>query len=131
MVENVYTLSKFFAGAGVIFIASLAVRGYARANNPTYIKFIKTLTKAQRAYNDESKEALLKYDFEFWAWPADFHVLSLERYLFFKFRIFWLKDNCKKFSLLFIKSDYILCQHQRRLLSFGQNIRDRNNNLLY
>ncbi|XP_057333480.1 phosphatidylserine lipase ABHD16A [Microplitis mediator] len=79
LVENVYTLSKFFAGAGVIFIASLAVRGYARANNPTYIKFMKTLTKAQRAYNDESKEALLKYDFEFWAWPADFHVLSLER----------------------------------------------------
>ncbi|XP_074101305.1 phosphatidylserine lipase ABHD16A [Cotesia typhae] len=79
LIDNVCTISRFIAGAGVIFIASLAVRGYARANNPTYLKFIKTLTKAQQAYNEESKEALLKYDFQFWAWPVDFEILSLDR----------------------------------------------------
>ncbi|CAG5082567.1 Similar to Abhd16a: Phosphatidylserine lipase ABHD16A (Rattus norvegicus) [Cotesia congregata] len=79
LIDSVYTISRFVAGAGVIFIASLAVRGYARANNPTYLKFIKTLTKAQQAYNQESKEALLKYDFQFWAWPVDFEILSINR----------------------------------------------------
>ncbi|KAH0559104.1 phosphatidylserine lipase ABHD16A [Cotesia glomerata] len=79
LIDSVYTISRFVAGAGVIFIVSLAVRGYARANNPTYLKFIKTLTKAQQAYNQESKEALLKYDFQFWAWPVDFEILSINR----------------------------------------------------
>ncbi|KAK0180687.1 hypothetical protein PV327_003045 [Microctonus hyperodae] len=79
LAENAYTISKFVVGAGAIIIASLAVRGCARVSNPTYLKFIKTLNKARQAYNYESKQDLLKYDFEFWAWPVDFRVDSLER----------------------------------------------------
>ncbi|XP_034952441.1 phosphatidylserine lipase ABHD16A [Chelonus insularis] len=79
LAENAYTFSKLIAGAGVLLIASLAMRGYARANNPTYVKFLKTLNKARQAYNYESKQDLLKYDFEFWAWPKDFEVVSLDR----------------------------------------------------
>ncbi|XP_015127208.1 protein ABHD16A [Diachasma alloeum] len=79
LTENAHSLTKFVAGAGFILIASLAVRGYARANNPIYVKFIKTLSKAKKSYNYESKQDLLKYDFEFWAWPADFKVSSIDR----------------------------------------------------
>lgn len=79
LAENAFTISKIVAGAGAIIIASLAVRSYSRSNNPMYAKFIKTLTKARQAYNYESKQDLLKFDFEFWAWPADFQVFSIDR----------------------------------------------------
>ncbi|XP_044014460.1 phosphatidylserine lipase ABHD16A isoform X2 [Aphidius gifuensis] len=76
MTDNMYTMSKYAASAGFIFITSLAVRGCARSTNPMYIKFIKTLTKAHESYTYESKQQLQKYDFEFWAWPVDYKVLS-------------------------------------------------------
>lgn len=76
MTDNMYIMSKYAAGAGFIFITSLAVRGCARSSNPMYIKFLKTLTKAQESYTYETKQQLQKYDFDFWAWPIDYKVLS-------------------------------------------------------
>ncbi|XP_076286304.1 phosphatidylserine lipase ABHD16A isoform X2 [Lasioglossum baleicum] len=79
LTDNVYLLCKFIAGAGIILVASLAARGCSRANNPTYLKFLKTLNDANARYNTENKQELQKYEFEFWAWPVDFKIAEVER----------------------------------------------------
>lgn len=74
LTDNVFCLSKLAASAGALLIASLAARGYSRANNPYYVKFIQTLNEAHLQYNERTKQELHKYDFEFWAWPVDFDI---------------------------------------------------------
>ncbi|KAJ8667481.1 hypothetical protein QAD02_009144 [Eretmocerus hayati] len=76
---DAYTISQFVTGAGIILVTSLMARGYSRANNPAYMKFIKVLDEAQAHYNSETKQELGKYEFEFWAWPIDFYVSSVEK----------------------------------------------------
>ncbi|XP_033223221.1 phosphatidylserine lipase ABHD16A [Belonocnema kinseyi] len=71
---DIYSLSKFMAGAGIILVTSLVARGYSRASNPIYAKFIKTLEEAKIRDHSEARKELNKYDFEFWAWPVDFQV---------------------------------------------------------
>ncbi|KZC04807.1 PREDICTED: abhydrolase domain-containing protein 16A isoform X2 [Dufourea novaeangliae] len=78
LLDNVYLLCKVVAGAGIILIASLAARGCSRANNPVYLKFLKTLHDATAHYNAETKQELQKYEFEFWAWPVDFKAAIAE-----------------------------------------------------
>lgn len=75
--DNMYSLSKLLAGAGAIFIASLVARSCSRANNPQYLKFLKTLEDTNAHYNSETKQELQKYDFEFWAYPVDFNVTDV------------------------------------------------------
>lgn len=72
LADQVYSLTKVAAGAGVILFVSLVARGYSRASNPVYLEFVQTLNKAKARYDSETKKQLLKYDFEFWAWPVDF-----------------------------------------------------------
>ena len=72
-------MSQFATGASIILATSLALRGYSRAQNPTYMKFMKVLDDAQFHYNFETKQELGKYDFEFWAWPIDFDISSIEK----------------------------------------------------
>ncbi|XP_076248153.1 phosphatidylserine lipase ABHD16A [Calliopsis andreniformis] len=79
LIDSVYFLSKLIAGAGAILIASLVARSCSRANNPVYLKFLKTLNDAKAHYNAETKQELHKYEFEFWAWPIDFNVADVER----------------------------------------------------
>ena len=71
---DAYSISKFVAGAGIIFVTSLVVRGYSRASNPIYTKFIKVLEEAKTRRQSEARRELNNYDFEFWAWPVDFEV---------------------------------------------------------
>ncbi|XP_012279505.1 protein ABHD16A isoform X2 [Orussus abietinus] len=77
LAENAYSLSKLVAGAGAILVASLVARGYSRATNPIYTKFMKTLTEAKTRHSAESKQELQKYEFEFWAWPVDFRIADV------------------------------------------------------
>lgn len=77
---DAYTISQFMTGAGIIFVTSLMARGYSRSKNPTYLKFMKVLDDARSHYNYETKQELGKYDFDFWAWPVDFNVSSVEKY---------------------------------------------------
>ncbi|XP_078043346.1 phosphatidylserine lipase ABHD16A [Augochlora pura] len=79
LIDNIYLLCKFAAGAGIILIASLVARGCSRANNPTYLKFLKRLNDANARYNSETKQELQKYEFEFWAWPVDFKIADVEK----------------------------------------------------
>lgn len=76
---DAYTISQFVTGAGIIFVTSLMARGYSRAKNPTYLKFMKVLDDARSHYNAETKQELGKYDFEFWAWPVDFNISAIEK----------------------------------------------------
>ncbi|XP_029160510.1 protein ABHD16A [Nylanderia fulva] len=78
LTDNIFCLSKLAASVGALLIASLAARGYSRANNPCYVKFMETLNEAQLQYNERTKQELHKYDFEFWAWPVDFDILELK-----------------------------------------------------
>ncbi|XP_020283277.1 protein ABHD16A isoform X2 [Pseudomyrmex gracilis] len=74
LAENMSCLSKLAAGASALLIASLAARGYSRANTPEYVKFVETLNEAHLNYNAKTKQELHKYEFEFSAWPVDFDV---------------------------------------------------------
>ena len=40
---------------------------------------MKVLDDAMAHYNFETKQELLKYDFDFWAWPIDFRISSIEK----------------------------------------------------
>ena len=63
---------RFAAGAGMILVTSLAARGYARAHDPTYVKFVRTLNSVNANYETQKKHQLLKYDFDFKSWPVDY-----------------------------------------------------------
>ncbi|XP_014218888.1 protein ABHD16A [Copidosoma floridanum] len=76
---DAFTISQFMTGAGIILVTSLVARGYSRSKNPTYLKFMKVLDDAKSHYTYETKQELGKYDFEFWAWPIDFDVSSIEK----------------------------------------------------
>uniref|UniRef100_A0A1I8H3I5 AB hydrolase-1 domain-containing protein n=1 Tax=Macrostomum lignano TaxID=282301 RepID=A0A1I8H3I5_9PLAT len=55
---------------------AVLMRGVGRVLNPTYSEFIAVLSRAQRSLSTENKEALSRFDFEFWAWPVEFDVAS-------------------------------------------------------
>ncbi|XP_058805550.1 phosphatidylserine lipase ABHD16A isoform X2 [Phymastichus coffea] len=76
---DAYTISQFLTGAGIVLATSLMARGYSRAKNPTYLKFMKVLDDARSHHTSETKQELGKYDFEFWAWPVDFNITTLEK----------------------------------------------------
>lgn len=76
---DAYVLLQVMAGAGFLFFSSMMARGYSRANNPTYMKFVKTLEQAKVDYNSNVRQELGKYDFDFWAWPVDFNGTTDEQ----------------------------------------------------
>jgi hypothetical protein len=75
---DAYTISQFITGASIILATSLMARGYSRAKNPTYLKFMKVLDNA-KAHYPNTKQELGRYDFEFWAWPIDFDMSMTEK----------------------------------------------------
>ncbi|XP_076762895.1 phosphatidylserine lipase ABHD16A isoform X1 [Xylocopa sonorina] len=79
MTPVVSSWGKLVARASTILFLSLATRGFSRAVNPVYLKFWKTLSKANICYNNETKRELDMYDFEYWAKPIDFKMSSEEK----------------------------------------------------
>lgn len=71
-VDGLLTLTKFASGFGLLMVASLIIRAFGRAANPTYVTFLHTLRAAQNDLNKDTKKALMNYDCEFWAWPVCF-----------------------------------------------------------
>ncbi|XP_017893416.1 protein ABHD16A [Ceratina calcarata] len=76
--ENVGSLSNLIARISAVFVMSFAARGYSRATNPVYVKFLTTLTEANARYDAETRQELEKYHFEFWAKPVDFNANQSE-----------------------------------------------------
>lgn len=77
--ENLTSLSKFATSIGVLLLVSLCMRGYGRANNPTYQEFVKVLRDAKKNMTMDTKKKLTSYDFEFSAWPVEFQWVDVER----------------------------------------------------
>ncbi|XP_041369981.1 phosphatidylserine lipase ABHD16A-like [Gigantopelta aegis] len=75
--EGLISILKFIIAVGVVYFGAFCARGIGRFTNQDYISFISVLTDAQKAYTFPNKRALMKYDFEFWAWPADFRMADL------------------------------------------------------
>ncbi|XP_030753394.1 phosphatidylserine lipase ABHD16A [Sitophilus oryzae] len=69
-------LSKFVAGVGVILVVSFCIRGFSRAQNSTYQKFLEVLHRSE-ANIAESKKDLIKYDFDFTAWPVEYDLSEI------------------------------------------------------
>lgn len=76
--ENLTSLSKFATSIGVLLLVSLCMRGYGRANNPSYQEFVKVLRDAKKNMTMETKKKLTSYDFEFSAWPVEFQWVDVE-----------------------------------------------------
>ncbi|KAJ8953199.1 hypothetical protein NQ318_003238 [Aromia moschata] len=70
--EGLITLTKLVTSVGVILVVSYCIRGWSRAQNPTYQKFYTTLQSAQRNMTPTIKQELNMYDFEFKAWPVEY-----------------------------------------------------------
>ena len=63
-----------------LYCAGLVLRGVGRVTNPAYLEFSRVLFAAQRDPSAANMALLRKYDFEFWAWPAQFKFLDSKRY---------------------------------------------------
>lgn len=78
-VEGGLLLAKFIAGVGLVVACALLLRGTSRWwRNPAYTAFMEVLQAAQCNYTQQTKAALLQYDFQFSAWPRDFDVAEVE-----------------------------------------------------
>lgn len=77
--ENLPMLSKFATTVGVLYVSSLCIRGFGRANNETYQNFLKALQNAKKNMNVENKKVLSKYDFDFSAWPVEFEWKKIHK----------------------------------------------------
>jgi hypothetical protein len=76
--DGIMTIAKFLTGIGLILAASYCLRGIGRASNHTYVSFLNSLTAAKKELNTDTKKALSRYDFEFYAWPIEFKWSDIE-----------------------------------------------------
>ncbi|PSN35205.1 Protein ABHD16A [Blattella germanica] len=76
--DGIVTIAKFLTGIGLILAASYCLRSIGRANNHTYISFLNSLNAAKKDLNKDTKKALSRYDFEFYAWPIEFKWSDIE-----------------------------------------------------
>lgn len=70
--DGLITITKFLTGVGVILVISFCIRALGRSSNPTYKNFLGTLQAAHKNMTPNVKRQLNKYDFEFYAWPAEY-----------------------------------------------------------
>lgn len=84
--ENVGSLSNLAARISAVFVMSFAARGYSRATNPVYVKFLTTLDGSSHTNflntldtaTTAMREDLENYHYEFWAKPVDFNAKQSE-----------------------------------------------------
>lgn len=60
---------------------SLCIRSLGRAQNATYMKFLRTLNTNSTEKTVAEKELLRCFDFDFKSWPVDFSVKELSEYV--------------------------------------------------
>ncbi|XP_018335468.1 protein ABHD16A [Agrilus planipennis] len=72
------TLTKFVTSIGVILVVSFCVRGFGRSTNSVYQKFLKTLKDADTDLTPSNKQALSRYEFDFYAWPAEYTWFNMD-----------------------------------------------------
>lgn len=71
--ESISSFAKLSTGIGLLVVISLCMRGISRSQTKIYSKFIKSLEAAKaNAKNEDLKNQLRAFDFEFKDWPVDF-----------------------------------------------------------
>lgn len=76
--ESITSFAKVSTGIGLLVIISLCMRGFGRASSPSYRSFIKALDQAKaNVSNQNVKDKLRTFDFDFKEWPADFNVKDI------------------------------------------------------
>lgn len=81
--ESIITLGKFTTGIGLLVIISLCMRGIGRSQTKAYTKFVQALEAAKKdVKNEQAKQALRMFDFEFKFWPVDFSVNELSQLVY-------------------------------------------------
>ncbi|KAG4071462.1 hypothetical protein HA402_011616 [Bradysia odoriphaga] len=71
--ESVSSFAKISTGIGLLVVISLCMRGIGRSQTKLYSKFLKSLEAAKaNAKNEDLKNQLRLFDFEFKDWPVDF-----------------------------------------------------------
>lgn len=79
--KSISNVVRVTAGIGIIVFISLCIRGIGRSKSVDYIKFVKVLDAAKaNVTNQNAKEHLRMFDFEFSGWPVDFNVKDVSRY---------------------------------------------------
>lgn len=73
MAESVSSFAKISTGIGLLVVISLCMRGIGRSQTKIYAKFVRALEAAKaNSKNEDLKNQLRLFDFEFKDWPADF-----------------------------------------------------------
>lgn len=81
--ESITSIAKVSTGIGILVMITLCMRGLGRAQTRSYTKFIKVLQEAKaNVSNEEAKNKLRVFDFEFKDWPVDFDVKDIIVYVF-------------------------------------------------
>lgn len=71
--ESVSSFAKISTGIGLLVVISLCMRGIGRSQSKIYSRFVKSLEAAKaNAKNEDLKNQLRLFDFEFKDWPVDF-----------------------------------------------------------
>jgi pimeloyl-ACP methyl ester carboxylesterase len=71
-------VAKFTVVIALVSLAALVTRCIGRVTNPFYPHFAETLISAHSNFNQTTKSAIEKYDFQFKSWPVDFDVREVE-----------------------------------------------------
>lgn len=77
--ENLSIFVKVMTTFGLMYISSLCLRGFGRANNEVYQNFLKVLQHANRHMSTENKNQLVRYDFDFSYWPVEYKWNEIKR----------------------------------------------------
>lgn len=79
--ESVSSFAKISTGIGLLVVISLCMRGIGRSQTKIYSKFVKSLEAAKANAKDEDiKNQLRLFDFEFKDWPVDFCAKDFDKY---------------------------------------------------
>lgn len=77
--ESVSSFAKLSTGIGLLVVISLCMRGIGRSQTKIYSKFVKALEAAKaNSKNEDLKNQLRLFDFEFKDWPVDFTAKELD-----------------------------------------------------
>uniref|UniRef100_T1JHW0 Uncharacterized protein n=1 Tax=Strigamia maritima TaxID=126957 RepID=T1JHW0_STRMM len=72
MYDGLNSIFRFVSAIGILVLAATCIRGIGRLANRDYLSFLTELDNFKRHLNFETKRPLMKFDFEFNAWPVEY-----------------------------------------------------------
>ncbi len=79
--ESVSSFAKISTGLGLLVVISLCMRGIGRSQSRKYVKFVEALDASKaNPKNEDLKNQLRLFDFEYKYWPVDFSAKESNGY---------------------------------------------------